>query len=138
MNVEVNYVAVLLAAISAMVLGSIWYAKPVLGTAWIKLVKLDEKRAKKDAPLALSVGFIVSLLMAYILAHVTYISQEFYKVSYLESGLNTAFFLWLGIAVPTILMHGLFEQRRKKLILMTVAHEFVGMMLMGLIIGLLY
>ena len=31
MDVEVNYLAVLLAAASSMVVGSIWYAKPVFG-----------------------------------------------------------------------------------------------------------
>ncbi|MCB9823115.1 DUF1761 family protein, partial [Candidatus Nomurabacteria bacterium] len=37
-NVDVNYVAVLLAALSSFAVGMVWYAKPVFGAKWMKMV----------------------------------------------------------------------------------------------------
>jgi hypothetical protein len=68
---------------------------------------------------------------------VTYISSYFFQVSFMESALNTAFWLWLGIAMPTIVTHGLFEKRRKKLMAMTSVHTLITFLAMGLIIGAL-
>ena len=67
MDVQVNYWAVFLAAVSTMVVGSIWYAKPVFGKTWMKLVNLDEKKAAAGAVKALSLTFVLSLLTAYVL-----------------------------------------------------------------------
>ncbi len=135
--VEVNVWAVVLAAVSSMVVGSIWYAKPVFGTQWAKLVGLKDNAMREGATLAMIGAFVAAVLAAYILAHVTYISSYFFQVSFMESALNTAFWLWLGIAMPTIVTHGLFEKRRKKLMLLTAAHTLVTFLVMGLVIGVL-
>lgn len=136
MQVEINWLGVLLAAVANMVVGMVWYARPVFGERWKGLVKLDESRAKKEAPVAIAGAFVLAIMTAYILAHVTYISGVFFNVSYMESAFNTAFWLWLGISATTILTHGLFEQRRKKLMIMTVAHQLVTYMVMAAVLGL--
>lgn len=136
MDVQVNYLAVFLAAMFSMAVGFVWYAKPVFGNRWIKLVGLNEKQQQEGAVVAIAGSFILALLTAYIIAHVTYISQAFYGVSFLSAGITTAFWLWLGIAMTTIVTHSLFEQRRKKLILLTVANQLVTFLAMGVIIGL--
>lgn len=46
MDVQINWLAVVLATLSSMIVGSIWYAKPVFGEKWAKLVKLDDKKCK--------------------------------------------------------------------------------------------
>lgn len=137
MQVEVNWLAVFLAAVSSMIVGSVWYAKPVFGTTWAKLVGLKDNAMREGAALAMTGAFVMAVLTAYILAHVTYISQTFFQVSFLSSSLNTAFWLWLGIALSTIVTHGLFEKRRKKLIALTAAHQLVTFLVMGLVIGLI-
>lgn len=137
MDVQVNLLAVLLAAVSSMVVGSIWYAKPVFGTLWQKLVKLDDNDMKTGAPLALSGAFVLSLITAYILAHVTYLSNNFFKNSFLQDALTTAFWLWLGLTAARMAVHDLFEHRRKKLMLLNVSHELVTLVVMALVIGLL-
>lgn len=135
--VEVNVWAVLLAAVSSMVVGMVWYAKPVFGTQWAKLVGLKDSAMREGAMLAMVGAFVAAVLTAYILAHVAYISSYFFQVSFMESALNTAFWLWLGVALTTIVTHGLFEKRRKKLMLLTAAHTLVTFIVMGLVIGVL-
>jgi hypothetical protein len=135
MQVEVNYLAVLLAAMSSMVVGSIWYAQGVLGKTWKDLTHLSDKEIKASSTLAMTGAFVAALFTAFILAHVTFLSWRVIGDSFLMSAIQTAFWLWLGFAMPVVVTHGLFEHRRKKLILLTVAYELVMLIVMGVIIG---
>lgn len=139
MEVEVSYLAVFLAAVSSMVVGSIWYARPVFGNMWIKLAKIDEKKMRsKGAWTAMAWVFLLSLLTAYVLAHVTYLSNQFYSdSSFMSSALQTAFWVWLGFVLTRMLTHNMFEQKPAKLNLLGVGNEFVTIMVMGLIIGMM-
>ncbi len=47
-----------------MVVGAIWYAKPVFGERWRQLVNVDEDRAKKEAPLVIAGAFVLAVTMA--------------------------------------------------------------------------
>ena len=137
MEVSVNYWAVLLAAVSSMVVGSVWYAKGVFGTMWGKLAHVDMTKKVSGGQMATMLGltFVASLVTAYVLAHVTFLSNQFFGNSYMQDALSTAFWLWLGFTAARILTHDLFEGRRKKLTLLTWGNELVTIMLMGLIIG---
>lgn len=135
MQVEVNYLAVLLAAMSTMIVGSIWYARGAFGKQWKKLTHLSDDQIKANSTLAMMGAFIAALLTAYVLAHVSYLSWRVFGESFMNSAVQTAFWLWLGIAMPVVVSHGLFEHRRKKLIIMTVAYELVALLVMGFIIG---
>lgn len=135
MNVQVNYLAVLLAAVSSMVVGSIWYAKPVMGKTWQKLVKLDDKKMKSGAAKALALTFILSLLTAYILAHVAYLSNQFFDHTFFQDAVVTSVWLWAGLTAARMVTHDLFEQRPSKLTLMNVVHEFITLVIMGAVIG---
>ncbi|MBA2279011.1 DUF1761 domain-containing protein [Candidatus Saccharibacteria bacterium] len=137
MDVQVNYLAVLLAALSSMVVGMVWYAKPVFGTDWQKLVKLSDKDMKAWAPFALVVAFTSSLVMAYVLAHVAFLSNNFYHNSFLQDALTTGLWIWLGFQGLRLFMHDQFERRRKKLSIINAGNELATIMLMALIIGLM-
>lgn len=137
MNVEVNMLAVLLATASSMVVGSIWYARSVFGNAWAKLVKLDDKKMAAGSTKAILITIVVSFLTAYVLAHVTYLSNAFFEGSFLHDALTTAFWLWIGLTAARFITHDAFEQRPAKLTLMNVSHELVTLMVMALIIGLM-
>lgn len=82
MEVHVNYLAVLLAAVASMAIGSAWYAHGIFGNTWIKLAKMDEKKMKIGAPRALITAFVLSLLLAYVLAHLAYLSNQFFHDSF--------------------------------------------------------
>lgn len=137
MNVEVNYWAVLLATLSSFAVGMIWYSKPLFGTAWSKLVKLDEKQQKAGMGKAMGMAFVAAFLTAYVLAHVAYLSNSFFGNSFLQDSLSTAFWLWLGIAATTIAVHDGFEQRPMALSAMNMGNQLATLLAMGLIIGLI-
>ncbi len=136
MEVQVNMVAVLLAMLSSMLVGSIWYAKGVFGTQWMSLVGMTDKKAKEGSGKAIGITIVVSFITAYVLAHVTFLSNSFFKHDFLQDALTTAFWMWLGFTAARIITHDAFEQRPVKLTALTVSHEFATLMVMGLIIGL--
>ena len=138
MDVDVNWLAVVLAALSTMVVGSIWYTPKVFGNTWAKLAKVDlKKAAEMGAGRAIFITLIVSLVTAYVLAHVTFLSNTFFGNSWLQDSLTTAFWVWLGFTASRFITHDAFENRPTKLTVINIAHELVTFMVMGLIIGLL-
>lgn len=137
MEVQINWVAVLLAGLSSMVVGGIWYSKSVFGPTWAKLVKidLDSEKTKKAAGPALAMTLVVSFITAYVLAHVVYLSNQFFGNSFLSDALTTGFWLWLGFIAARVITHDAFEQRPMQLTFMNILHELVTIEVMALIIG---
>src|SRR5579872_2805859 len=136
MDVKVNVLAILCAVVSSMIVGSIWYAKGVFGKLWMKLIDMTDKKAKEGCNKAIAISIVASLITAYILAHVTYLSNSFFEHSFLQDALTTAFWIWLAFTAARIVTHDAFEQRPVKLTFLTIGNEFVTLMVMGLIIGL--
>lgn len=140
MEVSVNYLAVFLAAVSSMFVGALWYSPAGFFKQWQKLagIKYDPMKASQGK-MGLLYGsvFIASLVMAYVLAHVTFLSNHFFKHSFLQDALATAFWLWVGFTAARLYVHDAFEGRRKKLTLLNSLHELVTALVMALIIGVM-
>lgn len=139
MNVQINLLAVVLAAASSLVVGGIWYAKPVFGSTWEKLVGLSDKEIKRGAMQAMVVAAVAGLMTAYVLAYFTYMTNRYFSTSYefwMTDALQTAFMLWLGLSAATIVVHNAFEQKRARLTALAVSNQFVCLMVMGVMIGL--
>jgi len=135
MGVEVNYIAVVLALLSSLVVGSIWYAKPVFGTMWMKMVGMTDAKASKGSGKAIAITLVVSFVTAYVLAHMAYLSNAYFGNSFMQDSLTTAFLVWLGFTAARFATHDAFEQRPLKLTVLSVGNEFVTIMVMGAIIG---
>lgn len=136
MEVDINLWGVFWAAVSSMVVGSIWYSKGVFGTAWQKMAGVDEAKAKQDAPMALAGMFVLALLMAYVLAHVAYLSVSFFEdYTYQFAAISSGFWLWLGIVLPIVASNSLFDQRRKKLTAIHAGNWLVTLVVMGWVLG---
>jgi hypothetical protein len=137
MDIQVNAWAVLLAMVSSMIVGSVWYARPVFGNLWIKLAKIDMSKNTGPVWKPIAVTAVVSLITAYVLAHVTYLSNQYFGHSYLQDALSSAFWMWLGFTAARFVTHDAFEGRPAKLTFLNVSHELVTLLIMGLIIGLM-
>jgi uncharacterized protein YacL len=137
MDVQINWLAVLLAAASAMVVGFIWYARPVFGTVWMHLAGLTEAKMQKNMLWPMVAAVVGSFLTAYVLAHVTYLAHAFFQNSFLMDALTTAFWMWLGFSATTLVVHNSFEQKPWRLTWLAAFNQLATFMAMGLIIGLL-
>jgi Protein of unknown function (DUF1761) len=134
-DVEINVWGLLAALVVSMVVGMVWYSKLLFHDRWVKAAKIDEKRLGKDMPKAMVVMVITSLVLAYVLAHVTYLSYVFFHYSYLQSAITTSFWMWLGFVATIVLRLGAFEQRDMKLTALTLGNTLVSFLAMGAAIG---
>lgn len=62
---EINYLAILVAAIVPLVLGFIWYNPKFLGTVWMREAEMTEEKMKSGN---MAVIFGLSLLLSFLLA----------------------------------------------------------------------
>lgn len=135
-GVNVSVVAVLVAALSSMVIGALWYG-PVFGKQWSKMTGVTQEQMKKSGSYGMVLAVVRSLLTAYVLAHLVFLSHGFFGNSQLVDSLKTSFFVWLGFVAAPMAMRDAFECKRKKLTALNVANEFVILMVMALVIGLI-
>jgi uncharacterized membrane protein len=138
MNVEVNFIAVLLATVSTMVVGSVWYSLKTFGKSWEAMTYGVSKRKRADPKTAILITLVVSLLSAYVLAHFIFLAHTFFQNSWLQDSVTTAFWAWLGFTAARLITHDAFENRPAKLTLMNCAHELVTFLVMGVVIGVLH
>ena len=133
---EVNIWAVLLATASSMVIGAIWYAKPVFGRYWMKAAGHTDETTQSGATPAIVVTVIVSFITAWVLAGAAAIAQAFYSGNFLANTLLTGLILWAGFTAARMITHDAFDRRPRGLTVLNLAHELVTIMVMALIIGL--
>lgn len=131
----INYIAVLLAAVSSMIVGAIWYAKPVFGRTWMRLSNITDEDMKKNPVAPLVITFLVSILTALVLAGATTLAHAFYEGNFLVDALLTAAILWIGFTAARMLTHDLFDRRPANLTVLNMAHELVTVLVMAVIIG---
>ena len=131
--VEINYLAVLAAAIASFVIGFVWHG-PLFGKQWMKLMGFTEKSMKemKLTPVqAMAGGFVATLLMSYIFAHFI----DYVQASTIVEGVVAGLWIWLGF-VATIMLNGvLWEGRPFKLYLLNVSYHLVTLAVMGVILA---
>ncbi len=131
---EINWLAVALATVSSLIVGSVWYARKVFGTRWMRLAKIDEATMGNGVG-AIVVTIIVSFITASVLAGSAAIAQNFYGGNFLLNTVITGVILWAGFTAARFVTHDAFERRPAGLTTMTLAHELVTIVVMALIIG---
>ena len=140
MNVEVNYVAVLVAGVAAMVVGFVWYGPMLFGKQWMKLMgytKEGMEAAKKEMGKTYSISFVLSLVSAYVLSHVMTMSMGAYNYSAVMTGLTSAFWMWLGFVMPVQATDVLFGGKKFKLLAINTGYQLASLLVMGVVLGLM-
>lgn len=135
MNIpEINYWAVLVAAVAGVVVGAIWYARGVMGKRWAKLAHVDKRNVGNPAMAVITLA-ILSFITAWVLAGASSIAWHFYDGSYLSSALVTAVALWAGFTAARLITHDAMEGRSSSLTIINIAHELITVLVMAVIIG---
>ncbi|MGM7680362.1 DUF1761 domain-containing protein [Microbacterium sp. A94] len=132
---EINYWAVLLAMLSSMIVGSIWYTPKVFGTRWARLANVDIEGSAKSALWPIITTVLVSFMTAGVLAGASAIAWHFYEGSFFSAAVVTAILLWAGFTAARFITHDAFEGRPTQLTTLNIAHELVTVVIMAVIIG---
>lgn len=132
---DINYWAVILATLSSMLVGSIWYTPRVFGNYWMKAANVTPSGNSADAIRPIALTLVVSFITAWVLAGASFIAWDFYGGGFLVNALVTGIILWAGFTAARFITHDAFDGRPAGLTVLNVAHEFVTIVIMSLIIG---
>ena len=127
---EVNWLAIVVAALAGFVIGGVWYG-PVMGKKWVGAVGLDVEQIKQgNMGLIYGGAFAFSLLASWTLAHTlaTYAQDLSIPVKVM-----TASGVALGFIVPAIGTNYLFSQKGKALFFIDAGYWLLFYTAMGLV-----
>lgn len=127
MEVSINWIGVLVAAVSAFIIGAVWYG-PLFGKTWQKLVGLSDKETQKNMTRTLVGAFVLTFIVSVVLAY-------FIGANDIAFGLFAGLAAGLGWVATAFGINYLFEHRSFKLYLINAGYNIIIFGLTGAIIG---
>lgn len=135
---SLNWLAILVAAISTMILGFLWYSPLLFAKAWTREMgydlndkaKMDEMR--KSAGPAYAGSFVASLLSAFTLALILHGM----RADSFHFGIMASFHIWLGFVATVQFTGALFAKQSMKLFAINTGYQLVCYLVMGAILVL--
>ena len=133
---NLNLWAILVAAISTMVVGFLWYSPLVFAKPWMKEMGYDPndkakmEEMRKSAGSAYAWSFVASLFSAFTLALILH----GLRAEDLHFGLMVSFHVWLGFVATVQLTGALFSKQSMKLFGINTGYQLVCYLVMGTIL----
>lgn len=126
---NLNWLAVIVAALSTFLIGGLWYSPLLFEKGWLKANNFNpEDLKRRNMPLVFGLSFLLSFIMALNLA--LFIGQEDVAFGTM-AGFMTGFG-WVALAIGII---ALFENRSLKYVLINGGYMIVAFTIMGAILG---
>lgn len=132
--IVINYFALVVAALAAMVVGSLWYSPVLFGKQWTLLRGLDPNKTKDMQMPAreMALEFVATLVVAYVL-DILVIAFGAYTW---QAAILLALIVWLGFYVTQLLSEVLWEKKPFGIFLISAGARLVSLIVMVLILGL--
>ncbi len=131
---EINYLAVIVAALLYYAGGALWYSPVLFGKRWMGLVGLTEEKMKesqKDAWKSYVTALVAALFISYGIARI----ENYMNVITFAGGLHTGFWAWLCFVVTTMATNNAFAGRPIKLLLIDSGYHLYGFLVMGVVLA---
>jgi len=134
---NLNWLAILVAAISTMVVGFLWYSPILFAKPWMREMGYDPSDKAKTQEMQKSAGpayagsFLASLLSAFTLALILHGM----RAENLHFGLMLSFHVWLGFVATVQLTGALFMKQSMKLFAINTGYQLVCYLVMGAILA---
>ncbi len=128
----VNYVGVIAATIVAMIVGFVWYSKPLFGKVWSKQTGVQMGGNSKGMGKTMIAALFASLITAYILA----VLISSLGATTISGAVWVAVIVWLGFVVSFNIARMAFEKTSMDFFLEEIGHHLVAFVLMSIVIVL--
>ena len=150
---EMNFLAVIVAALSTMVVGAIWYNPKVFGTAWMKETGMTEEKAKsanmfKIFGMAILFAIMISFVLQFSIIHQfgpdgmvgiegdhssynAFMAEYGHAFRTFKHGAWHGFMTGLFLGLPVIGTNALFERKSAKYILINGGYWIVCFTIIG-------
>ena len=135
---SLNWLAILAAAISTMVIGFLWYSPLLFAKPWMKEMGYDPndkakmEEMKKTAGPAYVGSLVASLISAFTLALILH----GFRAEDLHFGLMASFHIWLGFVATVQFTGALYTKQSMKLFGVNTGYQLVCYLVMGAILTL--
>jgi hypothetical protein len=131
-SVDINYLAVFVAAVINMVVGWIWYSPSVFAKPWAKEAGIKLKdMGGSNANRSFLIAGLGALVQSYILAHfVSYTAADT-----VVEGALTGFWLWVGFTAITAAVNYAFAGRSLKLWQIDAGYFLVVLLVNGALLA---
>ncbi len=127
---QINWLSVIVSALAAFALGSLWYSPVLFGKTWQKLIKLsDEDMKGANIPLIFGSTFILNIIGAFVLD--MFIGRE----STLMTGLMAGLLVSLAWIATSLGINYLFTRKPFKLFIIDAGYYVAFFTIMGAILG---
>ena len=130
MNFGVNYLAVVVAAVVALVIGFIWYSPRVFGNRWMAYLGTTQAQLGNPGPTGMLVGVVASLLNAWVLALLA-LNLGGKSVT---DGVLLGVLAWLGFMATITAAQISFEKKSWGLWVLNNAHNLLVQVIMAAIV----
>ena len=127
---EVNFLAVIVAAIVDTIIGSFWYSPALFGKHWMRLSEI--KMDGKPSPTIYIYPMVGALIMATVMSD--FVSSMYATDA--VGGLLIAFLAWFGFVLPTAGVNYLFTGKPLKLYVLDMGYHLVAFLVVGVIVAL--
>ncbi len=127
-DISVNYWAVLVAALATMVLGYLWYSKPVFGGLWMKLGGMKDMGYKGNMGMMYLWMYIAAVVVAYVLAHFLN------GATTIGAAWTPVFWIWLGFFVAGGAHNYMFPAKSFSLFALDMVYQLISLLLMAWIL----
>ncbi len=128
-----NWVAIIVAAVVNIVLGSLWFSPLLFQKPWVALRVDKAPMSGTASPMLYVITAVGALVSAMTLDWIIGLAHA----STLLGGAIIGLYAGLGFVAPAILSDNLFNERPIKLYLIVAGFPVVGLLVMGAIIGAL-
>jgi hypothetical protein len=128
---DINYLAVVAAAVISMVVGFVWYSLTVFGKTWMKEVGLTMKQISNGPNAGYAITMVGALIQAYVLAHVV----QYAGAATWAEGLVTGLWLSVGLVATAIAANYVFAQRSRTLWLIDAGYFVTTFALNGVLLA---
>lgn len=143
-NIHVNWIALVVAALSTLVIGFLWYG-PLFGKAWMKETGITEEQAQKGMPLRFGLSVVLAFIAVFFIYATSVITggmppNDVHGIEHTQfhtfghgviHGIGAALFL----VMPALVTNALFEQKSLKYMLINVGYWVVTFAIMGGIVN---
>ena len=126
---NVNYLAVVAAALSSFLIGGVWYSPLLFAAAWQREAGLSDEQVRKGAGKTFAGAFLLSLVVAINLG---FFLGRHAGIAWGCGAGALAGIGWAGASLATVF---LFERRSTMLIVIDGGYLAVSYAVMGMIIG---
>jgi len=132
MQVDINYLAVVVAAILYYAGGALWYSPVLFGKSWMGLVGLTEEKIKEEQKKAWK-SYLMSFISAFLISYGIARIEAYMNVITLDGGLHTGFWAWLCFVLTTMATNNSFAGRPFKLLFIDSGYHLYGFLVIGIV-----